>query len=116
MNTSPDNYRMKIYEINNILIDLQLREVTHTTSIQRPSQEAFDTLIYLIENRDRVITVDEFRHSLWRNEDMSEFEILRNIMKARQAILDDESKRLIRYDSDEKGYQLIGDVLEIEIQ
>lgn len=116
MNVATNSYQMKIYEIDNILIDLHLREIAYATSIHRPSPEAFSTLIYLIENRERVISIDEFRHDLWKDETISEFEILRNLMKARQAILDSTAKKLITYNTEEKGYQFIGEVLEIEIQ
>ncbi len=116
MNVAKNSYQMKIYEIDNILIDLHLREIAYATSIHRPSPEAFATLIYLIDHRERVISIDEFRHSLWKDESISEFEILRNLMKARQAILDDTSKKLIIYNAEEKGYQFIGEVLEIEFQ
>lgn len=116
MNLASNSDHMKIYEIDNILIDLQLREIAYETSIHRPSPEAFSTLIYLIENRERVINIDEFRSSLWKDETISEFEILRNLMKARQAVLDSTAKKLIIYNAEEKGYQFIGDVLEIEFQ
>ncbi len=119
MNTvrgSTENHHVKIYEVNGILIDLQLKEIAYDGSIHRPTTDVFTTLIYLIENRERVITVEELRRWLWGNRDASEFEILRSIMKARQALMDDTSKEIISYNTEEKGYQFVGELLELEIQ
>ena len=121
MNAISQANQVTIYEIDGILVDLQLKEIACGTRIYRPAPEAFATLIYLIDQRPRTVTVDELRSTLWANDpkqgsDASEFEILRAVMQARQSIMDDDSKQHIVFDADTQGYRFNGDVLELEIQ
>jgi len=115
MDTSQDSSLVKIYEVNNCLIDLRLHEIARESDAVRPDPDVFQTLVYLIEHRDHVVALDEFRISLWHDRDVSEFEIARNIMLARRAILDEEQHKVIAFVPEKNGYQLIGDVLELEI-
>ncbi len=116
VHSSSEDHQLKIYEVNGILIDIQLKEIAYDGTVLRPTADVFSTLIYLIENKERVVTVEELRRRLWGNRDTSEFEILRSIMKARQALMDDTSKEIITYNKEEKGYQFVGELLELEIQ
>ncbi len=116
MNAANDTAQIKIYEINNVVIDMQLKELACGTQVHRPAPEVFATLIYLIEHRHRTISVYELRESLWLDEETSEFEILRAVMQARQAINDDETKQCITFDPGLQGYRFTGEVLELEIQ
>lgn len=116
MNTAIEPNPVKIYEINNILIDLYLQEIAHGTEIVRPEKEVFETLIYFLEHRDQLVTVETLQAHLGPNAEVSEFEVLRNIAKVRHALNDDESKDIIKFDPEEQGYRFDGDVLEMEIQ
>ncbi len=107
--------QLKIFEVNDCIIDVALREINHDGVVIRPDENVFDTLIYLIENRDHVVNLDEFRRSLWKDDSVSEFEIIRTVSQARRAILDTEESNLITYHSDTNGYQFEGDLLELEI-
>lgn len=115
MNTVIKQRSVKIFEINDCLIDVDLEEIVHNGEVIRPDSDVFKTLIYLIENRNHVVGLEEFRDSLWHDTETSEFEIARNIMKARQAIEDDITNSMIKYDPNTPGYQFIGEVLELEI-
>jgi len=114
MNTPNQINAIKIYEVNNCLIDLSLREVVVNNEAFRPDQDTFDTLVYLIEQRDHIIDNDEFRRVLWKDGDVTEYEIARCVMNARKAILDDQSQALIHYCPKQEGYQFTGEVLELE--
>ncbi len=116
MNKAAETSLVKIYEINDILIDLHLREIAKGTEICRPEEGVFLTLVYFLENRGRTLTVEEFQNKLWADADVSEFEILRNIMKVRHALDDDENKTIISFDAEKQGYKFDGEVLELEIQ
>lgn len=107
--------QLKIFEVNDCIIDVALREINYEGDVIRPDENVFDTLIYLIENRDHVVNLDEFRRCLWKDDSVSEFEIIRTISHARRAILDSEETSLITYHSDSNGYQFEGDLLELEI-
>ncbi|MFT7560326.1 MAG: DNA-binding response OmpR family regulator [Flavobacteriales bacterium] len=106
---------VKIYEVNDCMIDLSLREVVYGFEAINPRKEVFDTLVYLIENRDHSVSIEEFRESLWGDSDASEFEIVHAVNRARRVILDDEPHNIIRYDSASSSYRFLGDVIEMEI-
>lgn len=107
--------KLKIFEVNDCIIDVSLREISYDGEVVRPEPEVFDTLIYLIENRDHVVDLDEFRRCLWHDAEISEFEIIRTISRARHAILDSQKSSAIAYVADKPGYQFRGDLLELEI-
>ncbi len=115
MNIANQQKPVKIFEINNCLIDLNMEEIIHEDEVIKPETDVFHTLVYLIENRNHVVDMEEFRESLWHDAETSEFEIARNIMKARQAIQDDKRNPAIRYNPEAPGYQFTGDVFELEI-
>lgn len=115
MSAKEKRFTAKIYETNNCLIDLGLKEITCYNEVYRPGDETLDTLVYLIENRDHPISIDEFRRELWHDQEVSEFEIVRSVMQARKAIRDQVNNPTIRYVEDLPGYHFCGEVFEVEI-
>lgn len=115
MSAKEKRHAAKIYEVNNCLIDLGLKEITCYNEVYRPDDETLDTLVYLIENRDHAISIDELRRELWGDQDVSEFEIVRSIMQARRAINDQNDNSTIRYVENLPGYCFCGEVFEVEI-
>ena len=74
--------------------------------------QVFDVLIYLIENRDRVVTKDEIFAAVWRGRIVSETTLSSRINAARRAIGDNgEKQRLIRTIA-RKGVRFVGAVVE----
>jgi len=51
----------------------------------------FDVLVYLIENRERVITADELLDHVWSNEVVQPGSLAAAIMRARKAVGDNEA-------------------------
>lgn len=106
----------KIYQVNDFMIDTNLREISRGCEAYKPPAHIFDTVVYLIENRDRAVSLNEFKKDVWKDAKIDEFQFLRNITLARRAILDDTEKRLIRYASDKNAFQFCGDVFEVEFR
>jgi len=69
-------------------IDLDRRELRLEDEIVHVEPQVFDVLIYLIENRDRVVTKDEIFAAVWRGRIVSETTLSSRINAARRAIGD----------------------------
>jgi pimeloyl-ACP methyl ester carboxylesterase/DNA-binding winged helix-turn-helix (wHTH) protein len=74
--------------------------------------QVFDLLVYLIENRERVVTKDDMIASIWGGRIVSESTLTSRITAVRKAIGDSgEEQALIRTVS-RKGIRFVGDVSE----
>jgi DNA-binding winged helix-turn-helix (wHTH) protein len=74
--------------------------------------QVFDLLVYLISNRDRVVTKDDLLESVWGGRVVSESTLTSRINSARKAIGDSgELQRLIRT-SPRKGIRFVGDIVD----
>ncbi|MBW8831028.1 MAG: winged helix-turn-helix domain-containing protein [Burkholderiales bacterium] len=84
------------------------REIVRDGVRQVLEPKPFDALIYLIEQRHRVVSKDELLTKLWPSEFVSSSVVPRAVMKARQAIGDDgQESRLIKTVHG-AGYRFIG--------
>ena len=106
----------KMYQVGDLTIDTKLREITFGSEVHSPQPVIFDTLIYLIENRDREISLDELKIKVWQDPNIEEFQLLRNILLTRRAVLDNTETQLIRYHSEDNSYRFYGDVFEVEFE
>src|SRR5215471_13967515 len=76
--------------------------------------QVFDLLVYLIRNRERVVSKDNLLASVWRGRHVSESALNTRIHLARAAIGDNgEVQRLIRT-FPRKGLRFVSPVLEDE--
>jgi DNA-binding winged helix-turn-helix (wHTH) protein len=72
--------------------------------------QVFDLLVYLVENRDRVVTRDDLFASVWSGRIVSDSTLTSHINAARNAVGDSAmSQRLIRT-LPRKGVRFVGDV------
>src|SRR6185369_7169119 len=72
--------------------------------------QVFDLLIYLVENRDRVVSKDDMIASVWGGRIVSESTLTSRINSARKAIGDNgDEQRLIRTIA-RKGVRFVGEV------
>jgi pimeloyl-ACP methyl ester carboxylesterase/DNA-binding winged helix-turn-helix (wHTH) protein len=91
-------------------IDLDRRELKRGGEQIAIEPQVFDLLVYLIENRDRVVTKDDLIDGVWGGRIVSESALTSRISAARKAIGDDgDAQRLIRT-VPRKGIRFIGEV------
>lgn len=74
--------------------------------------KAFDTLLVLIENRDRVVDKDELLKSVWHDTFVSEATLTQNIFKIRKALGQDPDGHPYIVTIPKRGYRFVGRVLE----
>ena len=82
---------------------------------QKPIEpQVFDLLVYLIENRDRVVTRDELLENLWPGRVVSENALNGRLKIARKAVGDDGRQQRVIRTLHRRGYRFVADVTVAE--
>ena len=94
-------------------LDIERRELRRGVECIDLHPKALDLLIFLVQNRDRVVTKDDLLRVVWGGRIVSESAITTRINAVRRAVGDDgATQRLVRT-FNRKGVRFIGDVTEI---
>jgi DNA-binding winged helix-turn-helix (wHTH) protein len=92
-------------------LDTDRRELRHGSEPVAVEPQVFDLLIYLIQNRDRVVSKDDLIASVWDGRIVSESTLTSRINAARKAVGDSgEEQKLIRTIA-RRGFRFVGEVL-----
>jgi DNA-binding winged helix-turn-helix (wHTH) protein/tetratricopeptide (TPR) repeat protein len=98
-----------VYRFKDCEVSTTRREVLLNGHPQVLEPRPFDLLVYLIEQRHRVVTKDELLEKLWQHEFVSDSVVARAVMKARLAIGDNKEPALIRT-VHRRGYHFVGEL------
>jgi TolB-like protein len=91
-------------------IDVERRELRRARTPVHVEPQVFDLLVYLVQNRDRVVSKDDLIASVWGGRIVSDSTLTSRINAARNAIGDSgEDKKLIRTIA-RKGFRFVGEV------
>src|SRR5271163_1341263 len=91
-------------------IDVDRRELRRAEVPVHVEPQVFDLLVYLVQNRDRVVSKDDLIASVWGGRIVSDSSLTSRINAARKAIGDSgEGQKLIRTIA-RKGFRFVGDV------
>lgn len=94
------------------VLDADRRELTHGSGAVAIGPQAFDVLLYLVLNRERVVSKCDLLESVWKGRIVSESTLTSHINAVRRAIGDDgEAQRWVRTIA-RKGFRFVGDVKE----
>jgi TolB-like protein len=95
-------------------LDIDRRELKRGSEQIQLGPQAFDLLVYLVRNRERVVSKDDLIEQVWRGRIVSESTLTSSINAVRKAVGDSgEEQRLIRTVA-RKGLRFIGEVREDE--
>jgi TolB-like protein/Flp pilus assembly protein TadD len=72
--------------------------------------QVFDLLLYLVENRDRVVSKDDLYDSIWEGRTVSESTLTSRINAVRKAVGDSGRDQLLVRTIARKGFRFVGDV------
>lgn len=93
-------------------LDVDRRELRRSGAVVPLAPKVFDLLLYLLRNRDRVVTKDDLLEAVWAGRIVSESALTTRINAARVAIGDSgEAQQLIRT-LPRRGFRFIGLVRE----
>ena len=91
-------------------IDVERRELKRAKTPVHVEPQVFDLLVYLVQNRDRVVSKDDLIASVWGGRIVSDSTLTSRINAARNAVGDSgEDKKLIRTIA-RKGLRFVGAV------
>lgn len=92
------------------VLDPERRELIRGSEAVAVGPQVFDLLLYLVQNRDRVVSKDDVLGAVWDGRIVSESTLTSHINAVRKAIGDSgEEQRLIRTIA-RKGFRFVGEV------
>src|SRR5579862_464038 len=98
------------FRFSNHTLDVERRELRLGRDLIAIEPQVFDLLIYLLRNRDHVVSKDDLIAAIWLGRTVSESTLPSRINAARRAIGDSgEKQRLIRTIA-RKGFRFVGEV------
>ncbi|MBS0239478.1 MAG: winged helix-turn-helix domain-containing protein [Proteobacteria bacterium] len=94
------------------VLDPERRELTRASEAVAVGPQVFDLLLFLVRNRDRVVSKDDLLDAVWDGRIVSESTVTSHINAVRRAIGDTgDAQQLVRT-VPRKGFRFIGDVKE----
>lgn len=101
------------FKFGDHVLDSDRRELTRGTEAVVTAPQVFDLLLYLVRNRDRVVSKDDLLDVVWGGRIVSESTLTSHINAVRKAVGDNgHEQRLIRTVA-RKGFRFIGEVAEV---
>jgi len=98
------------YAIETQVIDVAQREVRRQDACVPVEPKVFDLLLYLVENRARVVAKDELVERIWNGRAISDAALSSCVKAARRALGDDgQQQRFIRT-INRRGFRFVGPV------
>ncbi len=101
----------RFYEFGSFRIDVEDRVLFRDDSVVPLTPKAFDTLLFLVENNNRVLGRDAFMAEVWPDSFVEENNLAQNISALRKA-LGPVGAKLIET-VPKRGYRFAGDVTQI---
>ncbi len=96
------------------VLDLDRRELTRGSKAVAAGPQVFDLLVYLIQNREHVVSKDNLLDVVWGGRIVSESTLTSHINAVRKAIGDSgEEQRLVRTIA-RKGFRFVGEVKQAD--
>jgi TolB-like protein/Tfp pilus assembly protein PilF len=102
-----------IFQFNQISIDTARFRLCLSNDPVSVEPQVFDLLVYLIENRDRVVTRDELLENLWKGKVVTDSTLGARLKDARKAVGDNGNKQEVIKTFHRRGYQFIAEVTEV---
>ena len=99
-----------LFLFNNYVLDCQRRELRAGDAPVALEPQVFDLLVYLIENRDRVVSKDDLIASVWAGRIVSESTLTSRINAVRKAIGDTGEKQSCIRTFARKGFRFVAPV------
>jgi TolB-like protein len=100
------------YVFEGYALDTDRRELRRGADLASLEPQVFDLLVYLIENRERVVSKDDLLAAIWGGRSVSESSMTSRINAARSAIGDSGVQQRLIKTLPRKGFRFVGAVSE----
>src|SRR5882724_3745078 len=101
-----------IYAFEGYLLDADRRELRRGAALIAAEPQTFDLLLYLIQNRERVVSKDDLMAAVWSGRIVSESTLSSQINAVRHAIGDDGERQSLIRTLPRRGFRFVGEVEE----
>src|SRR5262245_37216027 len=101
-----------ILKVNNCSIDTGAYELRRSEELVPVEPQVFDLLVYLLKNRDRVVSKDELIAHIWNGRVVSDAALSSRIKAVRQAIGDDGASQTCIRTVHRRGFRVVAEVTE----
>jgi pimeloyl-ACP methyl ester carboxylesterase/DNA-binding winged helix-turn-helix (wHTH) protein len=98
------------FEFSGYSLDVGRRELRRGPDLIAVEPQVFDLIVYLIDNRDRVVSKDDLIASVWGGRIVSESTLTSRITAARKAIGDTGERQDLIRTMARKGIRFVGEV------
>jgi tetratricopeptide (TPR) repeat protein/DNA-binding winged helix-turn-helix (wHTH) protein len=102
------------YRVGDLEIRPAQRCVRRHQNILHLRPKSFELLVYLIDNRDRLVTKDELLDNLWKDTAVTESSLVQCVIDVRRVLGDDARSPAFIRTAPKLGYQFIAPVAELE--
>jgi pimeloyl-ACP methyl ester carboxylesterase/DNA-binding winged helix-turn-helix (wHTH) protein len=99
-----------LFQFGGYAIDVDRRELRRGAELVETGPQVFDLLVYLIRNRDRVVSKDDLLDAIWEGRAVSESTLTSRINAARRAIGDSGAEQSLIKTIARKGFRFVGEV------
>jgi len=104
------------YRVGSIDVDTLNYHLSENGNPVAVEPQVFDLIVYLITNRERLVTRQEIFDNIWQGRVVSDTSLSNHIKSARKALGDDGKKQLVIKTIHGRGYQFIADTEEVADQ
>lgn len=102
-----------IYRFNQCTLDTERYQLSLRDKPVSVEPLVFDLLVYLVENRDRVVSREELLANLWEGKVVTDSALGARLKDARKAVQDSGSKQAVIKTFHSRGYQFIAKTAEV---
>jgi DNA-binding winged helix-turn-helix (wHTH) protein len=102
------------YLFEDFALDTDKRELRRGTDTVSVTPQAFDVLLYLIRNRERVVSKDDLISAIWGGRIISDAALATRLNAARTAIGDGGDQQRLIKTLQRKGFRFVGQVVETD--
>lgn len=103
------------FRFSHFALDIDRRELRRGGDLVQLEPQVFDLLVFLIRNRDRVVTKDDLIAGVWGGRIVSESTLASRINAARKAIGDSGAEQALIRTVARKGLRFVADVTDAPV-
>src|SRR5215472_17473619 len=111
-----ENGKHLVYEFGGFQLDTARQKLFRQGQPVALSPKLLQTLVFLVENRDRTLLKDELMQALWTGTFVEEANLSQNIFLLRKALGDDRNGHSFIHTVPRRGYRFVAPVTEIETE